>query len=98
MADVRPAVWSEEIDRIIAQGTDAELQTLRGVPGVRFDPVTWEEISTAARGNDVTSLSRVGRNPQQLRVYRQFKEKVGETGSPWVCVEGEKGDGRVRLA
>lgn len=75
---IKPSIWSDETDRIITSGTEEELLSLRGVPGVRFEPVTWEEIAQAVAANDVASISNIGRAPMDLRVYRNFKAKVLE--------------------
>lgn len=53
--------------------------------GVRYEPSSWPELQNAIAIGTLESLSLLGRRPEDLEMYKRFKET--EILSSWVTIQ-----------
>ncbi len=66
----------EEVDRILDNNLVDEFDRLAATPGFVLVPMPFETVQTLAREGTMQSLGQLGRHPQHIRTYRDFRSKV----------------------
>ncbi|KAK2078671.1 hypothetical protein QBZ16_003511 [Prototheca wickerhamii] len=61
--------FARELFARIDAGESPDLDQLRGVSGVRFEPTSWEELCSVIEDGSPEALARLGRSPMALKHY-----------------------------
>ena len=57
-------------------GENPDWELLRGLPGMRLEPMPWNEAVEVVRDGTSVALARLGRMPLQSKHYREFRDGV----------------------
>jgi hypothetical protein len=65
-----------ELLRQHQDGAIPDWELLRGLPGMRLEPMSWEEAAKVVGDGSPVALARLGRMPLQSKQYREFRDGV----------------------
>lgn len=65
-----------ELLRQHQDGAIPDWELLRGLPGMRLEPMSWEEAAKVVGDGSSVALARLGRMPLQNKQYREFRDDV----------------------
>ncbi|KAL4520398.1 hypothetical protein Ndes2526A_g04968 [Nannochloris sp. 'desiccata'] len=57
------------------RGETPDWELVRGLPGIRLEPMCWDEASALIADGTLTSLAKLGRLPSDTRKYRKFRSE-----------------------
>lgn len=64
------------VQAILMEGTDADFEKLRGVPGVVLEKMPWQVAKALVDERSEESLGKLGRHPLDTRRYYHFRQQV----------------------
>ncbi len=67
------------------RGEEVDWEALRGLPGVRLEPISWEELAVVVADGGEDALGSLGRSPLAIKDYWLNNEQVSRWCSWWIA-------------